>query len=156
MRGAIAQIVRARGIDAGHEWFRTLDEGCLLDMSQYNVFPNTTILVFADMLQLVRARPGATPDDAFMDAFSFDRVSPDDPRPRTKPFDIELSPDDELPIGLVLNQDFANFARSQRGLHQPGLTNLLVSPTEECRIVNMHQNLERYLDITPSELTTLD
>ena len=35
---------------------------------------------------------------------------------------MELSPDEELPIGLVLNQDFANFARSQRGLHQPGLT----------------------------------
>lgn len=156
MRGAIAEVVRERGIDAGHDWFRDLDDGRLLDMSQYNLFPNVTILVFADMLQLVRARPGATPDDAYMDAFSFERIAPDDPCPRTKPFDIDLSPDDELPIGLVLNQDFANFARNQRGVHQPGLTDLLVSPTEECRIINMHQNLERYLGITPSELTTLD
>jgi nitrite reductase/ring-hydroxylating ferredoxin subunit len=155
MRGAIAEVVRERGVDAGHEWFSTLDEGRLLDMSQYNLFPNITVLVFADMLQVVRARPGATPDDAFMDAFSFDRVAPDDPRPRTKPFDIELAADEELPIGLILNQDFANFARSQRGLHQPGLTSLLVSPTEECRIVNMHQNLERYLGISPSELGAL-
>jgi len=147
IRGAIAEIVRSRGIDAGHDWFATLDDGQLLDMSQYNLFPNVTALVFADMLQVVRSRPGATPDDAFMDAWQFERVAPSDPRPRSKPIDLELSPDGELPLGLVLNQDFANFGRSQRGLHQPGLTHLLVSPTEECRIVNLHRNLEKYLEI---------
>ena len=112
-------------------------------MSQYNLFPNITVLVFADMLQVVRSRPGATPDDAYMDAFSFERVAPDRARRRaTKPIDLELSPEGELPLGLILNQDFANFGRSQRGLHQPGLTHLIVSPTEECRIVNLHKNLE--------------
>ena len=70
----------------------------------------------------------------------------------SKPIDVELAPDEGLPIGLVLQQDFGNFARSQRGLHQPGLTHLTVSETEECRIVNMHKNLEEYLDITPTEL----
>ena len=84
VRGAIAEIVRERGVDAGHDWFDALDDGQLLDMSQYNLFPNVTVLVFADMLQVVRARPGATPDDAYMDAFSFDRVAPDDPRPRVE------------------------------------------------------------------------
>jgi hypothetical protein len=106
------------------------------------------------MLQVVRSRPGATPDQAYMDTFSFDRVAPTAGRPRVKPIDIELSPDEELPIGLVLNQDFGNFGRSQRGLHQLGLTHLAVSPTEECRIVNLHQNLEEYLAISPSELGT--
>ena len=113
------------------------------------------MLVFSDMMQVVRSRPGASPDDAYMDAFSFERVAPANRQTRTKPIDVELSPDSELPIGLVLNQDFANFARSQRGLHQPGLNHLTVSPTEECRIVNMHQNLERYLDISPSEVNTV-
>jgi choline monooxygenase len=153
IRGAIAGVVRDRGVDAGHDWFTALDDGQLLDMSQYNLFPNITVLVFADMLQVVRARPGATPDDAYMDAFSFERVAPDRAPERTKPFDIELSPEGELPLGLILNQDFANFGRSQRGLHQPGLTHLLVSPTEECRIVNLHENLEEWLEIEPSELT---
>jgi choline monooxygenase len=156
MRDAIAGIVRERGLAAGHEWFASLDAAHLLDMSQYNLFPNVTVLVFADMLQLVRARPGATPDDAFMDAFSFERVAPADLRPRTKPFDVQLSPDQELPIGLILNQDFANFGRSQRGLHQPGFTHLTVSPTEECRIVNLHKNLEEFLGIQPSEMRTLE
>lgn len=152
IRGAIATVVRTRGVAAGHDWFSALQDGELLDMSQYNLFPNVTVLVFADMMQLVRARPGATPDDAYMDAYSFERVAPAEGRPRSKPFDLELSPEGELPLGLVLNQDFANFARSQRGLHQPGLTELHVSPTEECRIVNLHQNLEDYLEISPTEL----
>jgi len=155
IRGSIAQIVRERGADAGHRWFDSLDDGQLLDMSQYNLFPNLTVLVFSDMLQVVRSRPGASPDDAYMDAFSFERVVPHNGHTRSKPIDLELSPDSELPIGLVLNQDFANFARSQRGLHQPGLTHLTVSPTEECRIINLHQNLEHYLDISPSEIEAL-
>jgi len=155
IRGAIAQIVRRRGIDAGHDWFQDLGDGQLLDMSQYNLFPNLTVLVFADMLQIVRARPGSTPDDAYMDAFSFSRVAPAAGVGRSKPIDVELSPDEELPIGLILNQDFANFARSQRGLHQPGFTELRVSATEECRIVNLHRNLEEYLGITPTEVRTL-
>ena len=57
-------------------------------MQQYNLFPNLTVLVFSDMLQVVRSRPGATPDDAYMDAFSFERVAPSDLRPRTKPIDV--------------------------------------------------------------------
>jgi hypothetical protein len=40
-------------------------------------------------------------------------------------------------------------------MHQPGLTHLAISPTEECRIVNLHVNLEEFLDISPSELTGL-
>jgi hypothetical protein len=155
IRSAIAGIVRERGRDAGHGWFDALDDGRLLDMSQYNLFPNVTVLVFSDMLQVVRSRPGATPDGAYMDAFSFERVAPAHAGARTKPIDVELAADEGLPIGLILNQDFANFARCQRGLHQPGLTHLLVSPTEECRIVNLHRNLEEYLGIVPSELETL-
>ena len=156
IRGSIAQIVRERGVDAGHKWFDGLDDGHLLDMSQYNIFPNLTVLVFSDMLQVVRSRPGASPDDAYMDAFSFERVVPHNGHTRSKPIDMELSPEGNLPIGLILNQDFANFARSQRGLHQPGLTHLMVSPTEECRIINLHQNLEQYLEITPTELQFFD
>ena len=107
------------------------------------------------MLQVVRARPGGTPDDAYMDAFSFERVAPERAGPCSKPIDLELPADEPLPIGLVLNQDFGNFARSQLGLHQPGATHLVVSETEECWIVNLHRNLEEYLGISPSEVVRL-
>src|SRR5262249_2372845 len=106
-------------------------------------FPNLTVLVFSDMLQVVRSRPGATPDDAFMDAYAFAR----DLGPRAQPMHVDVAEGDTLPLGLVLDQDFKNFARAQRGMHQPGLTHLTVSETEECRIVNLHRNLEQFLDL---------
>jgi phenylpropionate dioxygenase-like ring-hydroxylating dioxygenase large terminal subunit len=149
MRGAIAEIVRARGVAAGHEWFAALDDHRLLDMQQYNLFPNLTVLVFSDMVQVVRSRPGPTPDDAHMDTFMFWRHAAGDATPRVQPPAMTFDYDDDLPIGLVLDQDFKNFARSQRGMHQPGLTHLTVSETEECRIVNLHRNLEEYLGLEP-------
>ncbi len=52
----------------------------------------------------------------------------------------------------MLGQDVANFERAHRGMHQPGMTHLTVSPIEECRLINLHRNLEDYLDIEPTEL----
>jgi choline monooxygenase len=147
LRDVLAGMIRARGAERGTDYSH-LSVAQVLDMEQYNLFPNVTVLVFADMLQVIRARPGATHLDAFMDAFSFDRHPASDPSPRSKPFELELDPGGDLPLGLVLNQDLANFERSQRGLHQPGLTHLTVSAAEECRIVNLHRNLEAYLGLT--------
>lgn len=48
------------------------------------------------------------------------------------------------PGDCVINQDVDALQRVQRGLHQPGFTHLTLSG-EECRIVNLHRNLERYL-----------
>ena len=152
LRGMLAEMVRDvnqrdKGVDLS-----SYTDHQLLDMEQYNLFPNITVLVFADMLSVVRARPGNGVEEAFMDVFQFDRVPETESSPRTKPFDVVLAPDAEPPFGLVLNQDVGNFARTQRGLHQPGFTHLTVSPTEECRVVNLHRTLEQYLGITPTEL----
>lgn len=145
LRDEIAEIIRRRaetqGLDYSH---LTLDQ--TLNMSQYNLFPNVTVLVFSDMLNVVRSRPGATHLDAYMDAFTFER-RPRQSSARSRPFELVLDPTGDLPLGIVLNQDLANFAGSQRGMHQPGLTHLSVSPTEERRIVNLHRNLEEFLDI---------
>jgi hypothetical protein len=153
LREEIAAIIRRRaevqGLDYSHF---TLDQ--TLNMSQYNLFPNITVLVFSDMLNVVRSRPGATHLDAYMDAFTFER-RPAHATQRSRPFEMELDPSGDLPLGIVLNQDLANFEGSQRGMHQPGLTHLSVSPTEECRIVNLHVNLEEFLGISPSELSGL-
>ena len=51
-------------------------------------------------------------------------------------------------MGLVLNADVNVVAGVQRGLHQPGLTHLTLS-SEECRVINTHRNLERYLGLEP-------
>lgn len=149
LRGMLAEMVRdvnrAKGIDLS-----SYSDHHVLDMEQYNLFPNITVLVFADMLSVVRARPSTHVEEAFMDVFAFTRVQSAD-TPRAKPFDALLPPDAEPPFGLVLNQDVGNFARTQRGLHQPGLTHITVSPTEECRLVNLHRTLEQFLGIGPED-----
>ena len=57
-----------------------------------------------------------------------------------------------IDFGMVINQDVNALGRIQRGLHQPGFTHLTLSG-EECRIVNLHRNLEQMLGIEPSEIT---
>jgi nitrite reductase/ring-hydroxylating ferredoxin subunit len=155
LRDSIARIIRQRSLDNGAD---ISDFGLeqVVDMHQYNLFPNITVLVFGDMLTVVRSRPGDTPDRAYMDAFTFDRRPTGDTSPRSRPFDMEVPEGGEIPLGLILGQDHDNFARSQKGLYAPGLTHLSVSPTEECRIINLHRNLEEYLDISPSELGGMD
>jgi hypothetical protein len=83
------------------------------------------------------------------DAFAFIR-RPTDAESLPRPVDVELTPGD-ADMGLVLNQDVEALQRVQRGMHQRGFTHLTLS-SEECRIVNLHRNLERYLAIAPSEI----
>jgi choline monooxygenase len=149
LRGMLARMVRDVNREQGID-LSSFSDHHVLDMEQYNLFPNITVLVFADMLSVVRARPGTHVEESFMDVFAFTRVQQDD-APRTKPFDALLPPDADPPFGLVLSQDVGNFARTQRGLHQPGFTHLTVSPTEECRVVNLHRTLEAFLGIGPED-----
>ena len=72
--------------------------------------------------------------------------------PRNKPADVRMKADDAHP-GLVLTQDITVLPGLQRGLHQPGLTHVVLS-NEERRVINMHRNLERYLDLPESERAT--
>ena len=110
------------------------------------------MLIFPDLLSVIRARPGDTPDRAVMDAFAFTRHPSGDTDASSPTDRRDHSPRWRPAPRLVLSQDVANFARAQRGLHQPGFTRLTLS-NEECRIINLHRNLERYLGIFPSELT---
>jgi nitrite reductase/ring-hydroxylating ferredoxin subunit len=162
MRSVIAERLRAHAATSGHD-YSSFDDAQVLDLSQYNLFPNITVLVFCDMVTAVRARPGATTDTAFMDVFQCERFAParPDSGPASdvtpaRPLDVELPPCAETYMGLVLSQDIGNFDGAQRGLYQPGLAHLSVSATEECRVVNLHRNLERVLGIAPSELAGLD
>jgi hypothetical protein len=69
----------------------------------------------------------------------------------TRPTDVLLPPGQD-PGSLILNQDAGNIERAQRGLHQPGFTKMTLS-REECRILNLHRNLEQWLGIVPTEIT---
>ncbi|MGZ4713362.1 MAG: aromatic ring-hydroxylating oxygenase subunit alpha [Acidimicrobiia bacterium] len=148
LRDVLADGVRLhmaeRGVDLSH-----LATDQVMNMQQYNLFPNTTIVAFPDLLQVVKSRPGPTPDECVMDTLVFERWAPG--TPRTPPVRMTAAPGD-FSFGMVIDQDVEALGRIQRGLHQPGLTHLTLSG-EECRIVNLHRNLEDYLGIAPSEIS---
>jgi phenylpropionate dioxygenase-like ring-hydroxylating dioxygenase large terminal subunit len=131
-----------RGVDL--DW---ADTDRITRLHQYNVFPNMTFLANADHLTIMCSRPGPDPDHGEMVMFLMTRMPPG--APRAKPRDIRTTADEAEP-GVVLTQDVRVLAGIQRGLHQPGFTDLVLS-NEERRVINMHRNLERYLDLPEAE-----
>jgi choline monooxygenase len=119
----------------------------VMRLHQYNIFPNMTLLANADHLTVISSRPGPDPDHGEMVMMLWTRMAPG--APRCTPADVRLTADEAEP-GLVLTQDISVLAGLQRGLHQPGFTHLTLS-NEERRVINMHRNLERYLDLPESD-----
>ncbi|OBH62817.1 SRPBCC family protein [Mycobacterium sp. E2479] len=134
-----------RGVDLA--W---ADTDRITRLHQYNVFPNMTFLTNADHLTIMCSRPGPDPDHGEMVMFLMMRMPPG--APHNKPTDMRTTAGEAEP-GLVLTQDIQLLAGLQRGLHQPGFTHLVLSG-EERRVINMHRNLERYLDLPESERMT--
>ena len=125
----------AQGVDIS-----MYDSARLTALSQYNLFPNATVLVAPDMVSVLSSRPGLTPDDCQFVMMTLYRAAPG--APRSTPFSAEVPPDTSL--GLVMDQDVGIMKTAQRGLHQPGLRYLTLS-AEECRVINLHRNLDEWL-----------
>ena len=131
----IVQTQAANGVDLSHFGSKRLTGA-----TQYNFFPNSTMLVWSDMVNVLSTRPGLTPDECQFVIMNWHRVPKG--APRSKPFTLDNAGDD-LPLGLVMGQDINMMKTAQRGLHQPGLTHLAVS-AEEARLLNLHRNLEEW------------
>jgi phenylpropionate dioxygenase-like ring-hydroxylating dioxygenase large terminal subunit len=134
-----------RGVDL--DW---ADTDRVTRLHQYNVFPNMTFLANADHLTIMTSRPGPDPDHGELTMFLMTRMPPG--AGHNKPTDVRVPAGDAEP-GIVLTQDIRVLPGLQRGLHQPGFTHLVLS-SEERRVINMHRNLERYLDLPESERMT--
>ena len=145
---AIAARIRAYQSERGGADLSRFDTTQMLELHQYNLFPNSTVLITPDLLSVIVARPGADAEHAEMVMINFSRA-PSTDAPRTNPFDVTLEPD-QADFGFVLNADMRIAPDVQRGLRQPGLTHLTLS-SEECRLINTHRNLERYLGIGPED-----
>ena len=122
------------------------DTAQITHLSQYNLFPNTTVLVSADLFTVMTARPGPSPDEAELAVIQLSRM-PSADAAASSPVHVTV-PLDEADFGFVLNQDLSVIRTMQTGLHQPGCTHVLLS-AEECRIINMNRHLERYLGLDP-------
>ncbi|MGA8328692.1 MAG: aromatic ring-hydroxylating dioxygenase subunit alpha [Mycobacterium sp.] len=140
--GRIKDFAAGRGVDLS--W---ADTDQVMRLHQYNIFPNMTLLANADHLTVLASRPGPDPDHGELVMMLWVRMTPG--APRCKPADVRLASDDAEP-GLVLTQDISVLSGLQRGLHQPGLTHVTLS-NEERRVINMHRNLDRYLDLPGSD-----
>ncbi len=112
----------------------------LTAISQYNLFPNASILVMPDMISVLSSRPGPSPDESQFVMMTLYRSAPD--APRSNPITAEVPTQTDL--GFVMNQDVGIMRTAQRGLHQPGLKTLALS-AEECRVINLHRNLDEWV-----------
>jgi phenylpropionate dioxygenase-like ring-hydroxylating dioxygenase large terminal subunit len=117
-----------------------LDTDQVMGLSQYNLFPNATVLVWGEMVNVLLARPGPDPDHAELVTYLLLRHHAGAPRSQPPHVDAPVGTD----LGTILNQDVSVMAAVQRGMHQPGMTHLVLSG-EERRIVNLHRNLEAWL-----------
>jgi hypothetical protein len=143
----IAAAIRRHAAATNGTDLAEFDTDRILRLHQYNLFPNCSFLITADTLSALVARPGPDPDSAELLIFVFRRAVPG--APYTRPTDVRVA-FDELDLGFVLNQDAAVLAGMQRGLHQPGTIDIVLSQ-EEKRVVNTHRNLEHYLGIGPRD-----
>jgi phenylpropionate dioxygenase-like ring-hydroxylating dioxygenase large terminal subunit len=132
--GLVAHFA-AQGVDIS-----MYDTDRLTALSQYNLFPNATVLVAPDLLSVLSARPGLTPDDCQFVMLTLNRAAPG--APRSTPITAEVP--SETSLGMVMDQDVGIMRTAQRGLHQPGLRYLTLS-AEECRVINLHRNLDEWL-----------
>ena len=145
LRDVIAQKIRDHQATLGVD-LTGYDTVQITNLSQYNLFPNTTVLVSADLFTVMAARPGPSPDEAELVIIQLNRM-PSGGAPASSPVHVTV-PLDKADFGFVLNQDLSVMRTMQTGLHQPGITHLTLS-SEECRIVNMNRHLEHYLGLDP-------
>ncbi len=146
VQDVMAELFRTRQATEFGADMHGFDTDQVMDLTQYNLFPNATVLLWGEMINVILSRPGPTVDQAEMVTYLLLRHSAD--APRSQPMDFPVPPDGDL--GWILNQDTSVLTTMQRGLHQPGFTHLSLS-SEECRIANLHRNLERVLGIGPDD-----
>ena len=72
MLDVIAQNIRNHHANARYRPVALHGEQMLM-LAQYNVFPNATVLVSGDMLNVLLGLPGATPDQSELVTYTFYR-----------------------------------------------------------------------------------
>jgi hypothetical protein len=109
------------------------------------IFPNFMILPQAGNAQFYRARP----DPSNPDRCTFEIYSTKTYPAATKPPRASVEPVTELSnpeqLRLIPRQDLGNIPRIQKGLHSKGIQQTWLASYQEKIILNMHQELDRYL-----------
>jgi hypothetical protein len=134
---------RQLGEEFGHD-YSGLTRAQLIDDYDYHIFPGMKFNQHSGSVLAFRSRPHATdPEICIFDVWTaFWANENEGPLPEPAPAEWkDLSVDS---LGPVLDQDFANIPKVQKGLHAHNLrTSTLVDG--ELRIAHFHQTLQRYI-----------
>ena len=110
----------------------------------WHVFPNFLFLPSVDGALVYRARPDPTnPESSFYDIWWIARFPPG----KEPDYKHEFFPTLESAAGVnpFLEQDFANLAQTQAGMHSRGFHGAIYNPVEESSITNFERTLDKYL-----------
>lgn len=109
------------------------------------VFPNLMILPQAGNCMIYRVRPnGFDPDSCIFEILSTKTYPATQPVPRPVVQSMEDVSDPEQFLQIP-RQDFANIPRMQKGLHTKGCKQIWLADYYEKLILNMHQEIDRYV-----------
>jgi nitrite reductase/ring-hydroxylating ferredoxin subunit len=109
------------------------------------IFPNLMVLPQAGNAMIYRVRPNPSNPDVCTFEIMSTRTLPaatPPPRPVLQPVTDLKDPQQVL---LIPRQDLGNIPRIQKGLHTNGIQHTWLANDQEKLIVNMHQELDKYL-----------
>jgi len=109
------------------------------------IFPNFMILPHAGNAMMYRARPlGSDPDQCIFEIYSTKTLAAA-VRPQRATIEHVTNPGDPQQVRLIPRQDLGNIPRIQKGLHSHAMRQTWLASHHEKLILNMHQELDRYL-----------
>jgi phenylpropionate dioxygenase-like ring-hydroxylating dioxygenase large terminal subunit len=109
------------------------------------IFPNLLLLPQAGNCMMYRVRPdGFDPDRCIFEIFST-KSYPAACKPSRARVQKVTDLSDPQQVLLIPRQDLGNIPRMQKGLHSKGIKHIWLASKHEKMILNMHQELDRYL-----------
>ncbi|WP_428310664.1 aromatic ring-hydroxylating oxygenase subunit alpha [Hydrocarboniphaga sp.] len=109
------------------------------------IFPNVMILPQAGNAMIYRVRPnGNDPDSCIFEIMSTTTYPQGHQVERAEVVQVTDMYDPEQVL-LIPRQDLGNIPRMQKGLHSKGIRQTWLAINQEKMILNMHQELDRYL-----------
>jgi nitrite reductase/ring-hydroxylating ferredoxin subunit len=109
------------------------------------IFPNLMVLPQAGNAMIYRIRPdGLDPDRCTFEIWST-RTLPAAVKPPRATVERVTDLGDPEQLLLIPRQDLGNIPRIQKGLHSQGIRQTWLAANQEKIILNMHQQLDRYL-----------
>jgi hypothetical protein len=109
------------------------------------IFPNFLILPQSGNAMMYRSRPHPTdPDRCTFEIYST-KTYPAAIKPPRAVVQTVTDLEDPEQVLLIPRQDLGNIPRMQKGLHSRGIRHIWLAGHHEKIILNMHQELDRYL-----------